>query len=204
MRIENFMTKNPVTVEAGASLELAAQQMRDKGVGCVVVLRDTKVVGLLTDRMLVTHGIADGRGMDTPVEDIMLENPARLSPDDNVFHAIDAMRGAHVARRIPIVNAYNELVGIVSISDVAVIAKDLIDAVMLEETHHSLDEARVLTGAKRMVKQIRRPTKEMPFEQETYVTREATPPGEPTKGGNVPGGQRRSRGRTSAGAGAES
>jgi signal-transduction protein with cAMP-binding, CBS, and nucleotidyltransferase domain len=186
MKVEQFMTKNPVTVEAEASLDLAARQIRDKGVGSLVVLRDGKVAGLVTDRMLVTHGMAEGRDNKTAVEDVMLENPACLEPEDNIFHAVDAMRGANVARRIPVVNAYNELLGIVSISDIAVVAKDLIDAIMLEETHHALEEARVMTGGKRLVKEIRRPTKQMPVDQETHVTREPTPEGPPTKGGNVP------------------
>lgn len=186
MKVETFMTKNPVAVEATTTLEGAGRQMRDKGVGSVVVLRDGKVAGLVTDRLLATHGIGAGRKGDTPVEDIMIDSPAKLQPEDNIFHAVDAMRGANVARRLPVVNADNELVGLVSISDIAVIAKDLIDAVMLEETHHSLEDAHVLTGAKRMVKEIRRPSKEIPVDQETRVTREPTPEGPPTKSGNVP------------------
>ncbi len=186
MQVEKFMTKNPVTMDANASIGLAARHIRDKGVGAVVVLRDGKVAGLMTDRRLVTHGLAQGHDLDTPVEDIMIENPARLEPDDNIFHAIDAMRGANVARRLPVVNAYNELVGIVSISDVAVIAKDLMDAVMLEETHHALEDTKVLTGGKRIVKEIRRPSKSLPIKQETKVTREPTPEGPPSKSGNVP------------------
>lgn len=186
MKVESFMTKDPVTIETGTTLESAGGQMRDKGVGCLVVLRDGKVAGLVTDRLLATHGFGGKRSGDTAVEDIMIEHPACLEPGDNIFHAVDAMRGANVARRLPVVNGYNELVGIVSISDVAVIAKDLLDAVMLEETHHSLDEARVLTGGKRMVKKIRRPTRKIPLRQETHVTREPTPEGLPTKRGNAP------------------
>lgn len=186
MRVEDIMTKNPVAVDAEADLGTAARHIRDKGVGALVVLRNGKVAGLVTDRMLVTNGLAEGRGTDTLIQDVMIEDPARLDPEDSIFHAVDAMRSANVARRLPVVNAYNELVGIVSISDVAVVAKDLMDAVMLEETHHALEETRVMTGAKRMVKEIRRPTKEVPMDQETYVTREPTPEGPPTQSGNVP------------------
>jgi CBS domain-containing protein len=199
MRVESFMTKNPVAVDISTPLVDAAAQMRDKGVGCVVVLRDRKVVGLVTDRMITVQGLAEGLGPDTPVEEVMLADPARLGPDDNIFHAIDAMRGANVARRILVVDAYDELLGVVSISDIAVIAKDLIDAIMLEETHHALAEARVLTGGKRLVKVIRRPTREPTFEQETAPVTEPTAEGLPTKGGNVPAGPRRSRGKSSAG-----
>lgn len=192
MRIENIMTKNPVTADVSATCEEVAGHMRDKGVGCVITLRNGKAAGLITDRMLATHVLADGRDASTPVEDVMIENPGVLSPDDTIFHAVDAMRSANLARRLPVVNAYNELVGVVSISDIAVVAKDLIDAVLLEETHHSLKEAKVQTGAKRMVKEIRRPTKDLPRQEQTHTTTEPTPPGQPTKRGNVPRTKRQS------------
>jgi hypothetical protein len=86
------------------------------------------------------------------------------------------MRSAGVVRRLPVVNANKELIGIVSISDIAVVAQDLVDGVLLEATHNAMNEARVLTGAKRIVKEIRRPTKAdrlMP-EQETRPVTEAT------------------------------
>lgn len=192
MRVEHFMTKNPVTVDVSASIREVAEHMRDKGVGCVVTLRNGKAAGLVTDRMIATHGVADGREPDSSVEDIHIEDPAVLSPDDNIFHAVDAMRSANVARRLPVVNAYNELVGIVSISDIAVIAQDLIQAVLLEETHHSLKEARVQTGAKRIVKEIRRPQADLPRQEQTHVTTEPSEPGPPTKRGNVPQTKRQS------------
>lgn len=51
-----------------------------------------------------------------------------------------------------------ELLGLVSIADIAVVAKDLIDAVLKEETQHSLKRTHALTGGKRIIKRIRRPT----------------------------------------------
>lgn len=186
MLVEKIMTKSPVTVDISDTVSTTAGHMRDKGVGCVVVLQDGKVRGIVTDRMLTTNVLAEGRSLDTAVGDVMLEDPGKLSPDDNIFHAIDAMRSANVARRLPVVNNYNELVGIVSVSDIAVVAQDLIGAVLLEETHHSLEETRVLTGAKRIVKEIRRPTKDIPLEEETHTTTEPSPEGLPTKRGGVP------------------
>lgn len=169
MHVEHFMTKNPVACEAADPVQKVAGLMREKGVGSVVVLRNGKVTGIVTDRMLTTEVLGQGMDVTTPVEQVMVENPATLSLDDNLFSVVDSMRSARLARRIPVVNANDELVGIVSISDIAVIAKDLMDAVMLEETHHALEEARVLTGGKRIADDMRRPTKldRLPPEQES-------------------------------------
>lgn len=185
MHVEHFMTKNPVAVDVSDPVEKVARQMRDKGVGSVVVLRNGKVAGIVTDRMLATQVLAEGMGTETPVEQVMHDSPARLSLDDNIFSVVDTMRSANVARRVPVVNANDELVGIVSISDIAVIAKDLMEGVFLEETHHALQETKILTGAKRIVKDMRRPTKtdRLPPEQETRPTTAPTPPGTSTSGG---------------------
>jgi len=169
MHVEHFMTKSPVACDAHEPVEGVARLMRDKGVGCVVVLRNGKVVGLVTDRQLAVGCLAEGLGGETPVEEVMTTDPACCTLDDNLFSILDTMRSAGVVRRLPVVNAERELIGLVSISDVAVIAKDLLDGVLLEETHHAMTEARVLTGGKRIVKSIRRPSKmdRLPPDQET-------------------------------------
>ena len=185
MHVEHFMTKNPVACEADAPVREVAAQMRDKGVGSVIVLQNGKVVGIVTDRQLALHALADGGGRETPVSEVMTRDPARLTLDDNIFSAVDTLRSAGVVRRVPVVNASNELLGVVSISDIAVIAKDLVDAVMLDETHSALTETRLLTGGKRIVDVMRRPTKEdrLPREQEVRPVTTATPPGPSRSGG---------------------
>lgn len=159
MHVEHFMTRNPVACDANEPIREAARLMRDKGVGCVVVLRHGKVAGLVTDRQIAVNAVAEGIGADRPVEDVMTADPACVTLEDNVFSVLDTMRSAGVVRRVPVVNEDKELLGIVSISDVSVIAKDLVDSVLLEESHNALEETRLLTGAKHVVKEIRRPTK---------------------------------------------
>lgn len=191
------MTKNPVACDANEPVEGVARLMRDKGVGCIVVLRNGKVAGLVTDRQLTLNVLAEGLGAETPVEEIMTADPACLTLEDNLFSVIDTMRSAGVVRRLPVVNANKELLGLVSISDVAVIAKDLIDGILLEETHHAMSEAHILTGAKRIVKEIRRPSQldKLPPEQEIRPVTTPTPAGVSASGGagNPSGSQRRQK-----------
>jgi CBS domain-containing protein len=187
MHVEHFMTRNPVACETTATLRDVALLMSEKGVGSVVVLRNGKVVGLVTDRQLAVRGVAEGKPTTAPVTDVMTENPATLSLDDNLFSAVDTLRSAGVVRRVPVVNAEKELLGVVSISDIAVVAKDLVDAVFLDATHNAMNEAHILTGGKRVVDIIRRPTKEdrLPREQEIRPITSATPTGSPGSGGGA-------------------
>lgn len=169
MHVEEFMTKSPVACDVNEPVSGVARLMKEKGLGSIVVLRNGKVAGLVTDRQLAVNVLAEGLALDTPVEEVMTADPACLAPEDTVFSAIDTLRSAGVVRRVPVVNANRELLGVVSIGDIAVIAKDLVEAVLLDETHAAMKEARILTGGKRVVKEIRRPTKEdrLPREQET-------------------------------------
>lgn len=159
MHVEHFMTKDPVACDADEPVEGVARLMRDKGVGCVIVLREERVVGIVTDRQLAMNVLAEGLGAETPVSDIMTADPACVTLEDKIFSVIDTMRSAGAVRRLPVVDADKRLVGIVSIADIAVIAKDLIDGIFLEDTHHAMNEVRQVTGAKRMAKEIGRPAK---------------------------------------------
>lgn len=185
MHVEHFMTKNPVACDANEPVEGVARLMRDKGVGSVVVLRNGKVAGIVNDRQLAIGILAEGLGADTPVEDVMTTDPACLTLEDSIFSAIDTLRSAGVVRRVPVVNANRELIGVVSISDIAVIAKDLVDGVFLQETHNAMSEVKILTGAKRVVKEIRRPTKtdQLPPGQEIRPVTSPTPSGTVASGG---------------------
>lgn len=69
------------------------------------------------------------------------------------------MRSVRVVRHVPVVHADKELVGIVGIRDAAVIATDLLDALVLEETRHAMEETRLPTGARRIVEDMRGPTR---------------------------------------------
>lgn len=55
----------------GRPAEVVARLMRDKGVGCVVCLREGRVAGIVTDRQLAAGALAEGPGAGTPVEDVM-------------------------------------------------------------------------------------------------------------------------------------
>lgn len=187
MHVEHFMTKDPVACNVNDPVEVVARLMRDKAIGCVVCLRDGRVAGIVTDRQLAIGVLAEGLAPDTPVEDVMTANPATVNLNDNVFSVVDTMRSAGVVRRVPVLNDAQQLVGLVSISDIAVIAQDLIDAVLLENTHNATKEVHVLTGAKRIVKDMRRPTKtdRLPPDQPTRAVTEPTPEGIPAKSGKA-------------------
>jgi CBS domain-containing protein len=119
MKVRDVMTPNPRTVQLSDSLQLAAQIMRDQDTGAVPVVEDgTHVVGMITDRDIVIRAIADG-DFDCTIDDIVSDDVIFATPDMSTAEAEELM-GEHQIRRLPVVDEDENLVGIVSLGDLAV------------------------------------------------------------------------------------
>jgi CBS domain-containing protein len=116
--VQDVMTRDPITVDAGAPITEAARKMREADVGPIIVIDDGSVCGIVTDRDIAIRAVAEG--MDptkTKVADICSKEVATLSPRDKVGMAIDLMEKIAV-RRLPVVDDHKP-VGIVSLGDLA-------------------------------------------------------------------------------------
>jgi CBS domain-containing protein len=116
--VAEHMTATPVTIDARDSVRHAAELMRSRDIGDVVVTDNGDVVGLVTDRDLVVRVLARGDSPDTPVREACTTDLVTVGPDDDVSKVVKLMRDKAV-RRAPVMND-KELVGIVSIGDLAI------------------------------------------------------------------------------------
>ena len=117
--IRDVMTANPETVSERDSLLQAARIMRDQDTGVVPVVDGRKIIGLVTDRDIVVRAIADGKDVsNVRVNEVMTKQVRTVNEDSSVDEVLNLMSGAEI-RRVPVVNQSNELVGIVSIGDLA-------------------------------------------------------------------------------------
>lgn len=118
--IRELMTSDPVVLDASATVSDAARAMKARDIGDVLVRRDGKLVGIVTDRDLVVRAIADdpqGAGR-IALGDICTTDIASVSPDTEIDEAIRLMREKAV-RRLPVVEDARPL-GILSLGDLAV------------------------------------------------------------------------------------
>jgi CBS domain-containing protein len=118
MKISDVMTPNPKTVQPGDDIQVAARIMRDEDAGSVPVVEDGRVVGIVTDRDIVIRAVADG-DFDCTVEDIQSDDVVCATADMSPAAGAELM-SEHQVRRLPVVDADDRLVGIVSIGDLAV------------------------------------------------------------------------------------
>lgn len=115
--------RDVVTVTSQATVAEAARLMRDKHVGCVVVVDDQRSgphipLGIVTDRDIVLGVVAPELNAGAlTVGDIMGPELVTAGESEDVFDAVERMRNKGV-RRMPIVQEDGTLIGIVSIDDV--------------------------------------------------------------------------------------
>ena len=115
-----------VVAELGESAATAARRMRDFRVGCVVVVRDARPVGIVTDRDLALRVVAEGRDADkTLISEIVTYEAATVSRDAGVETAVRLMSERGV-RRLPIVTEDGKVTGIVTADDLTVLLTNML------------------------------------------------------------------------------
>jgi CBS domain-containing protein len=120
MLCKDIMKKDVRCLDGSASVQEAAQLMRDMNVGFVPICdRSGKVVGTLTDRDIAIRVAADGRApAGCKVADVMTREVVSSRPDDEVAVAERQMADNHKSR-IMIIDAQETLIGVISLSDIA-------------------------------------------------------------------------------------
>lgn len=118
-QVRDVMTPDPACVSASDTADKAAQLMRDRDVGSIVVTENGgSVAGIVTDRDIVVRAVADGKNpAEVKVGEVASSNPTTLSADESIADAVQSMRDQNI-RRLPVVDG-GKPVGIVSLGDLA-------------------------------------------------------------------------------------
>jgi CBS domain-containing protein len=108
----------PVLVESPTPVLEAVALMRDRHVGCVLVVRAGKLKGIFTDRDVVDRVVAAGLDpAKIAVRRVMTPSPETLRPTDSIAFALNLMSlGGY--RHIPLVDKSGAPVGTVSVKDI--------------------------------------------------------------------------------------
>src|SRR5688572_13762107 len=117
--VRDVMTPNPECVSERDSIRDVARIMKEQDTGVVPVVDGKRIIGLITDRDIVVRGIAEGRDVSTvKVNEIMTKSVRSVKEDTPLNEVLDLMSNAEI-RRVPVVNGNDELVGIISLGDIA-------------------------------------------------------------------------------------
>jgi signal-transduction protein with cAMP-binding, CBS, and nucleotidyltransferase domain len=116
IRVDSVSRLDPaptLTTDAADSVADAVAAMRMGNVGCLLVTDRDRVVGIFTERDLLTRVLAPRRPLETPMRAVMTSDPVSVSPKDPVRTAIRRMqKGGY--RHLPVVDEAGRAVGILS------------------------------------------------------------------------------------------
>ena len=122
MKVEAVMSKDVARCLPSETLNEAARIMweRDCGIVPVVESRDAgRVVGVVTDRDICVSAYTTGRRLaEIPVAEVMAKRVVSCRSSDELMAAEQLMRQAQV-HRLPVVDASDQLVGVLSLADIA-------------------------------------------------------------------------------------
>jgi len=117
-KVRELMTANPSAARPDQSVQEAAALMRQRDCGCLPVEENGHVVGVVTDRDIVTRAVAVGPGAETSVREVMSAQPACCSPDDDI-EVVQSLMAEKKIRRVPVVDPKGHAVGMVAQADLA-------------------------------------------------------------------------------------
>jgi CBS domain-containing protein len=120
MIVESLMTRNPASIRPERALSLAAQLMWDRDCGALPVVDESgKVIGMITDRDICMATWSQGRAPSAIfVAEVMSPDVVCCGPGDTISRAESIMR-ANQLRRLPVADPQGQLVGILSLADIA-------------------------------------------------------------------------------------
>lgn len=108
----------PIIIPDGSSIGEVISQLQNRSQGCVLVEKDGKLSGILTERDILLK--ITGKGLDLEkgkVENFMTGNPESLLKEDPVAYALNKMYVGGF-RHVPLVDSQGSIVGLVSLIDI--------------------------------------------------------------------------------------
>jgi len=129
MLVKEVMNRGVKIVRPEDTVKYAAQLMNESRIGSLVVVSGTGViVGIVTERDILTDVVATGKSADdVKVEDVMTKELITVSPNSSLEEAADLMTENRI-KKLPVVEG-GKLLGIVTATDLIAYEKELIEKI---------------------------------------------------------------------------
>jgi CBS domain-containing protein len=119
MKVRDVMHSGCTYCGSNDSVMAAAQLMAKEDLGFVPVAENDRLVGMLTDRDIVVRGLAQGHDLTSAkIADVMSDH-VYYCYDDQDCEEIAQNMGEMQVRRMPVVDRQKQLIGVVSLADLA-------------------------------------------------------------------------------------
>ncbi len=125
MQISEVMTTDPVCATPETPLQEIAALMTEHRCGAILILQNGTIAGIITDRDIVCRAISRCLNpLTLTAADVMTRRVATIHPEQHA-EAAEAVMKTHHVRRLPVLDHDGRIVGIISATDLAVMAEEL-------------------------------------------------------------------------------
>ena len=118
-QIKDIMSKNVEVVAPNAPLADVARKMQQRDCGCVLVVKEDRLVGMITDRDLALRCIAESHDPASTTAEQVMTPDILYCRDTDEADAVTRNMGENKVRRLAVLDDKKRLVGIVTLGDLA-------------------------------------------------------------------------------------
>lgn len=121
MHVQDLMTHPAVTCHVNDGLHDAAQKMWDHDCGVLAVINDEgKVTGMITDRDICMAALTQGRPLHELLVNLAMAKHVIAVGPEQTLAEVEQLMTRHQIRRLPVVDAANRPLGMISLNDLAI------------------------------------------------------------------------------------
>lgn len=127
MLVKNWMSKDPITVDVNDSMQTAAKLLKENNIRGLPVMKNGKLIGIVTDRDLKRASASDANTLDIhellfliekiKIKEVMTNNPITIPVDSTIEEAAEVLLDNKFSR-LPAVDNDGNLVGIITQTDI--------------------------------------------------------------------------------------
>jgi len=146
MKLREIMTSEVEVIHPNDTLQTAASKMHDRDIGFLPVCDGDRLIGVLTDRDLITRALAEGMESKAMLGRDLVTSPAIYCFDDQSVDEAAKLMHDNQIRRLVILSRDKRMVGVVSLGDLAMSADDKLSGDVLQSVSEPVSASRPEPG----------------------------------------------------------
>ena len=146
MKLREIMSDHVEVIHPDDTLQTAAEKMRDRDIGFLPVCDDGRLIGVLTDRDLITRALADGLESKAILGRDLVTSPAIYCFDDQSIDEAAKLMHDNQIRRLVVLSRDKQMVGVISLGDLAMTADDKLTGDVLQSVSEPVSASRPEPG----------------------------------------------------------
>ena len=146
MKLREIMSDHVEVIHPDDSLQTAAEKMRDRDIGFLPVCDGDRLIGVLTDRDLITRALADGLEAKAILGRDLVTSPAIYCFDDQSVEEAAKLMHDNQIRRLVVLSRDKQMVGVISLGDLAMTASDKLTGDVLQSVSEPMSASRPEPG----------------------------------------------------------